>query len=291
VEFGFESEFVGRLPVVVVFDELTKEDLVEILNNPNNPVIVSKRQDFKAYGIDIKFEKEALEKIAEIAAAQKTGARGLVSAVEKVLIPFEKHLPSTEIKELLVTPELVANPEKELSIIKENPYDPERIERFEKMRGIELENISEFITQRGKDFRQLSGIDLYQKRREIIGKIYLETTSDINTAHEEFKRMYQQIKEEESLLGEKLDINISFDDSAIDELIRQSLETGREPGPLAFYIAKKLEYGLKLVKDRSGIEDFTINSNAITDMETYINNLLKKYYKHHFDEDNNLITE
>ena len=64
VEFGFESEFIGRLPVIVVFDELTKNDLKEILRNPNNPVIVSKRQDFKAYGIDIKFEDEALEKIA-----------------------------------------------------------------------------------------------------------------------------------------------------------------------------------------------------------------------------------
>jgi ATP-dependent Clp protease ATP-binding subunit ClpX len=291
VEFGFETEFVGRLPVVVVFDELTKEDLVEILNNPNNPVIVSKRQDFKAYGIDIKFEKEALEKIAEIAAAQKTGARGLVSAVEKVLIPFEKHLPSTDIKQLLVTPELVENPENELKLLKENRDDTSRMERFEKMRQLELENISEFIAQRETDFRQLSGIELYQRRIEIIGRIYLETTSDINTAHEEFKRMYQQIKEEEALLGDKLDIKISFDDSAIDELINQSLETGREPGPLAFYIAKKLEYGLKLVKDRSGIEHFTINNDAITDMENYINTLLKKYYKHHFDEDDNLITD
>ncbi|MGE5842310.1 MAG: AAA family ATPase [Deltaproteobacteria bacterium] len=64
VEFGFESEFVGRLPVTVVFDELTKEDLVEILRNPNNPIILSKRLDFKAYGIDIKFEEAALVKIA-----------------------------------------------------------------------------------------------------------------------------------------------------------------------------------------------------------------------------------
>ncbi|MEE9612788.1 MAG: AAA family ATPase, partial [Desulfatiglandales bacterium] len=73
IEFGFESEFVGRLPVVVVFDELTKEDLVEILKNPNNPIILSKRQDFKAYDIDIKFEDGALIKIAEMAAREKTG--------------------------------------------------------------------------------------------------------------------------------------------------------------------------------------------------------------------------
>lgn len=291
VEFGFESEFVGRLPVIVVFDELSKDDLTEILKNPNNPVIVSKRQDFRAYGIDIKFEDEALAGIAEIAANMKTGARGLVSAVEKVLIPFEKHLPSTNMKRLLVTPELVDDPEAELTALKQNPDAPERIERFEKMQRHELENISNFIAQREKDFRQLTGIELYPERRELIAQVYLKKTTDINTAFDEFKIMYQQIREEESMLGDKLEINISFDDGAVDELIRQSIESGREPGPLAFYIAKKLEYGLKLVKDRSGIENFTINREAIINMEKYINDLLKKYYRHHFDENDKLITE
>ena len=291
VEFGFESEFIGRLPVIVVFDELTKDDLAEILKNPNNPVIVSKRQDFKAYGIDIKFEEAALDKIAEMAAKMKTGARSLVSVVEKVLIQFEKHLPSTEIKQLLVTPELVENPKGELELLKTEYNNPERIERFEKMKKEELENIAGFIARREKDFRHLAGMELNQDRRELIGEIYLNTTTDINTAFEDFKGMYKQVRDEEILLAEKLDISMSFDDGAVDELIRQSIESNREPGPLASYVAKKLEYGLKLVKDRSGIEHFIISRDAIADMEKYINNLLKKYYKHHFDENDNLIAD
>ncbi len=154
-----------------------------------------------------------------------------------------------------------------------------------------MKNISDFIAQREPDLRRISGIELYPERREIIGRIYLETTSDINSAHEEFMRMYNQIKEEESQLGEKLDISISFDDSAVDELIIESLDSEREPGPLTFYVAKKLEYGLKLVKDRSGIEHFTITGEEVTDMDNYVNTLLKKYYRHHFDEENNLITD
>ncbi len=290
VEFGFESEFIGRLPVVVVFDELTKDDLAEILKNPNNPVIISKRQDFRAYGIDIKFEDEALDKIAEMAAKLKTGARSLVSVIEKILIPFEKHLPSTDIKELLVTPELVENPKEELELLKERYNDPERLERFMIMRKKELESIAAFISRREKDFRHLDGIELDQDRRELIGEIYLKTTTDINTAFETFKGMYKQVRDEEILLAEKLDISISFDEGAVNEMIRQAIESNREPGPLAFYIAKKLEYGFKLVKDRSGIEHFTINREAIVDMEKYINNLLKKYYRQHFDENENLIT-
>jgi ATP-dependent Clp protease ATP-binding subunit ClpX len=69
----------------------------------------------------------------------------------------------------------------------------------------------------------------------------------------------------------------------VDELIRESIKTGRDPGPLTFYIAKRLEYGLKLIRDRSGIEEFTIGSGAITDMEDYINSLLKKHYRRDLD--------
>lgn len=283
IEFGFESEFVGRLPVVVVFDELTKEDLVEILKNPNNPIIISKRQDFRAYDIDIKFEEEALVKLAEIAANEKTGARGLVSAFEKVLVPFEKNLPSTDIKRFLVTSEVVDNPEAELLSLKENPNDPERTKRFEKVVEQELENIVEFISSREDDFRQISGLEIYRERSAIIAGLYLATTSDINTAFEDFMDMYKEIRQEEASLSEKLEISISLTEGAIDELIRQALETGQETGPLTFYMAKKLEYGLKLVKDRSGMDTFEINGEAIADMDNYINKLVKNCYTNDYE--------
>jgi len=64
IKFGFESEFVGRLPVRAVFDELNKDDLLNILKNPNNPIILGKKLDFAAYGIDIKFEDKLLDVLA-----------------------------------------------------------------------------------------------------------------------------------------------------------------------------------------------------------------------------------
>jgi ATP-dependent Clp protease ATP-binding subunit ClpX len=282
VEFGFETEFVGRLPVIVVFDELTKEDFVEILKNPNNPIIVSKRQDFKSYGIDIRFDEEALIKIAEIAAKERTGARGLVSAIEKVLIPFEKHLPSTDIKQLLVTGDLVDNPQEALKAILEHPESPKLSAQFKDMHKKELEEIIDFITSREDDFRQLSGLEMYRERRELIAEIYYRTTSDVNTAFENFIRMHKEVRQEESILAEKLDVKMTFDESAVDNIIKQAVETDRDPGPYTFYLAKKLEYGLKLVKDRTGIGEFMISADAITDMENYINGLLKKYYRQNF---------
>jgi endopeptidase Clp ATP-binding regulatory subunit ClpX len=283
IEFGFESEFVGRLPVVVVFDELTKDDLVEILKNPNNPIILSKRQDFRAYGIDIKFEDEALAKIAEMAVQEKTGARGLVSAMEKVLIPFEKNLPSTDIKKLLVTPELVGDPEGELSSLKQDPDDSKRLERFERGVRQELKNIRAFVTSRARDFRQTSGLELYEKRVGLIAELYLKTICDITSAFDDFLQMYKQIKMEENTLFDQLEANVTFDDSAVDEIIHQAIETGEEPRSLALRLVKKLEYGLKLVRDRAGIEDFVISGEAVTDMEKYINGLVKKYYQQEYD--------
>jgi hypothetical protein len=279
VEFGFESEFVGRLPVVVVFDELTKEDLVEILRNPNNPIILSKRLDFRAYGIDIKFEEEALVKIAETAAKEKTGARGLVSAIERVLIPFEKNLPSTPIKRLLVTAELVEDPEAELKRLKEGAEDSLREARFEVAALTELENLKSFIEERDKDFGRTQGLELNDARRRLIAEIYLKKISDVNTAFEEFVAMYREIKAEESALARDMELNVTFDDSAIDELLRRSIATGQDAGSLSYQLAKKLEYGLKLVKDRSGVDHFVVTKDAVLDMDKYINDLVKRYYR------------
>ena len=279
VEFGFESEFVGRLPVVVVFDELTKEDLVEILKNPNNPIILSKRLDFKAYGIDIKFEEEALIKIAEAAAKEKTGARGLVSAIEKVLIPFEKHLPSTPIQRLLVTAELVDDPEAELARLRQSWDDDERRARFEAAAIKEMENVKSFIQKRDKEFGRIPGLEMNDTRRGLVAEIYLRKISDVNTAFEDFAAMYQEIKSEETSLAHDMDLNVAFDDGAIDELIRRSIETGQDAGSLTFQLAKKLEYGLKLVKDRSGVDHFVVTKDAVLDMDKYINDLVKRYYR------------
>ena len=93
----------------------------------------------------------------------------------------------------------------------------------------------------------------------LIAELYLKNISDINTALDDFVEMYSQVKLEEASLAEKLEVEVSFDESAIDEIIKQAIRTDQEAGSLALQLAKRLEYGLKLVKDRSGIERFVIN--------------------------------
>jgi endopeptidase Clp ATP-binding regulatory subunit ClpX len=114
LEYGFESEFIGRLPIVTVLNPLDADDLYAILKNPKSSVITSKKRDFRAYGIELGFEDEALRKMARLAHEEKTGARGLVSVCERVLLKFEKRLPSTGIRRLVVTEAVVEDPEAEL---------------------------------------------------------------------------------------------------------------------------------------------------------------------------------
>ncbi len=283
IEYGFESEFVGRLPVVVVFDELTEKDMVEILRNPNNPVILSKRQDFRAYGIDITFEEAALEAIAERAACEKTGARGLVSAIEKAMIPFEKRLPSTAIRTLVVTPELIGDPKRELSALLKNPDDPLVKDRFDRSVQREIEAVRTFIQERLDDYHRKTGLDFSSRRIALIGDICMTQARDVNSAVETFVGMVAQVKHEEDALRDKIDICITFDDSAVDELIRESIKTGHPAGPLAYHLAKKLEYGLKLVKDRAGTDEFVVNGEAVQNMEKFIDDMVKTYYRSEMD--------
>lgn len=112
IEFGFESEFIGRLPVYVVLNELDVDGLYKILKNPYSTVILGKKLDFMAYGIELNFSDETLMELAKRAHLEKTGARGLLSVFEKLLIKFEKKLPSTGVSKLDVDIELIKNPEK-----------------------------------------------------------------------------------------------------------------------------------------------------------------------------------
>ena len=135
IEYGFESEFIARLPVVATFEELEVEDLYAILKNPNSPIILGKKRDFAAYGIEIKFEGSALHKLAELSYQEKTGARGLVSAIEKVLLIYEKKLPSTAIKKVKITEATIKNPGEELKkILSSEPkrIAAETIKRYQK---------------------------------------------------------------------------------------------------------------------------------------------------------------
>jgi endopeptidase Clp ATP-binding regulatory subunit ClpX len=103
VAFGFEPELIGRTPVRVVLNDLTEEHLFKILQNDETPVVTQFRDVMESYGIEIGFEDDALRYIASLAAAEGTGARGLLSAFESVVGVYETHLSAMPIAKVTFT--------------------------------------------------------------------------------------------------------------------------------------------------------------------------------------------
>ena len=102
VKFGLIPEFVGRVPINVSLEGLDKAALVRILREPKNALIKQYQRLFDMDGVELKFEDDAIEAIAEQALERKTGARGLRSIMEKVTLDIMYNIPSDETIETVV---------------------------------------------------------------------------------------------------------------------------------------------------------------------------------------------
>ena len=113
VKFGLIPEIIGRMPITVALKELTKDDLVLILTEPKNAITKQFKASFEIDGIQLIFEQDAIEEIANEAIRQKTGARGLRTIVERMLMDVMFEIPDLEEKKsFTVTKEFVLNNEK-----------------------------------------------------------------------------------------------------------------------------------------------------------------------------------
>src|SRR6267378_3218856 len=114
IEYGFEPEFIGRLPVRVVCEDLDADDLFNIMKHSEGSLLRQYERAFRAYGIEISFEDEALRLLAEAAATEKTGARGLLTVFEKLFRDYKYYLAGSGLSQLRVSAELVRAPKKVL---------------------------------------------------------------------------------------------------------------------------------------------------------------------------------
>jgi len=108
VKFGLIPEIIGRMPITVALKELTKDDLTRILTEPKNSIVNQLKASFAIDDLELDFTDDALDAIADIAIKQKTGARGLRSICEKLLMDLMYEAPSIKgKKKLTITKEIV----------------------------------------------------------------------------------------------------------------------------------------------------------------------------------------
>jgi len=108
VKFGLIPELVGRLPITVALEELDVDSLVRIMREPKNSVIKQYRKMFSMEDVELTFKDDACVAIAELAIKRKTGARGIRSIIEEIMLPVMFEIPSRDdIKEVIVTADFV----------------------------------------------------------------------------------------------------------------------------------------------------------------------------------------
>jgi ATP-dependent Clp protease ATP-binding subunit ClpX len=118
IKFGLIPEFVGRLPVMGVLDELDEVALVEILTKPRNAILKQYQKLFEYEGVHLNFTDEASRAIAQEALHRKVGARGLRMILEELMLDLMYHLPSSKkIKELEITAEMVRKRDLSITVL------------------------------------------------------------------------------------------------------------------------------------------------------------------------------
>jgi ATP-dependent Clp protease ATP-binding subunit ClpX len=124
LKFGLIPEFVGRLPVLATLSDLDVEALVEILTKPKNALVKQYQRLFDMEGVKLTFTDDALESVANRAIARKTGARGLRSILEEILLDSMYDLPGLEgVDEAVVNQEVVEGRAQPLYAYAENDED------------------------------------------------------------------------------------------------------------------------------------------------------------------------
>ncbi|WP_205697707.1 ATP-dependent Clp protease ATP-binding subunit ClpX [Conexibacter sp. SYSU D00693] len=109
VNYGLIPEFIGRLPVMSAVHQLRRDDLVQILTEPRNALVKQFQRFFQFDGIELVFSDDALHAVAQKALERETGARGLRSIIEEVLLDVQFELPSRrDVKKCVVTKETIA---------------------------------------------------------------------------------------------------------------------------------------------------------------------------------------
>lgn len=203
VEFGFEPEFIGRLPVRVVCHTLSEADLFEILKSSEGSIVRQVEQGFGAYGIEVLFQEEGLKAIAQAAAKENTGARGLMTVCERVFRELKYELPSTSVKRFEVTAALVLDPKAALATMLAEQAREERA------------TLTSIVHEFADRFRQSHGL------------------------------------------------NLRFTEPAADALVEEAQAAGKPVRDLCAEKFKDYQFGLKLIAQNSGQQEFLLDIEAV----------------------------
>ncbi len=118
IKYGFIPEFIGRMPVTAILEDLSKEALVQILTKPKNAIVRQYQKLFEFENVKLKFSEDALDAVAQLAMERKVGARGLRMILEDLMLDLMYYLPTfKKVREFIVTKEMVLSQKINMAVL------------------------------------------------------------------------------------------------------------------------------------------------------------------------------
>lgn len=273
--FGFESEFVGRLPVRAVLEELNEGDLFTILRNPNNPITLGKKMDFAAYDISVRFSDDFLRMIARKAAQENTGARGLVSVIEQHLLKFEQLLPERNLTFFPITAELVNNADAVLAKLDDPDYRLELKKIYDNLAVEEANKIKEYLVNNERVFASKYNLNLTEKRLNMVAAMYGKNSIDVDYAVQSLRKYIDMIKNVEQNFFDAHRLTIVLEDDIVDFVLEKVLEDQSYLEVFGTEISARFGDALNLVHEKTGNARFRLNMAALENPENYVADQLR----------------
>jgi endopeptidase Clp ATP-binding regulatory subunit ClpX len=220
VRYGFDRQFLGRVPNVLILENLTEAHLRQILHLPRYAGTAGRKRDFAAYGIELQFTEQGLNALAQKAASYAgMGGRALKRVLDDTLSDFAYHLPSTDLRYLEVNEALVRNPQEVLDkILRDHPLQEEPHEdRVERIRHTYSETT--YLAR----LRDLNVSPALMDKAKKYGMKYGHDPSEIPGIISGFE---QEITAYEQELFQRLNLRLKFQPDAREEVLKEKLSMG-----------------------------------------------------------------
>jgi ATP-dependent Clp protease ATP-binding subunit ClpX len=226
-EYGMLDQFIGRIPFITCLEKLTQDELAKIMSMRKSDIRQGKINEFEGFGIKLVFTAEGIEELARKAYKRDLGGRGLKHILDNVLLPFQFTLPSTDIKELIITKELVTDPNNylqqilkgqiiELSPLKEDPNLYNSISR--ELRGYDFSRYQRELRIDGVPTRFREAATRYGITKKVLPKEIPEILKDYRTKIKQYKEDFEYDNQKILYISKDVECN----------LINEALIKGRD---------------------------------------------------------------
>jgi len=209
---------------------------------------------------------------------EKTGARGLVNAMEKALIHFENRLPTKGVRHLPVTEAVIADPERELeNVLAAEPQDLKN--QLDLIRRQEKEFLLSYIPGKCRSQAEKHRFPLTPGRIDIISEFYLNNITDIDNAFSSIRAYFEEARHIEDYFLNRLELTITLTENAIEYIVRQYVQgafTSFEQ--ICETMASNFGDGFRLLTDKAGQDNITVTRQAVMFPESWLDSMIKKAF-------------